>query len=311
MKRFVTLVLVGFIGLAALPQVGFAAVSLSQTNLTVAQGQSLTVYAYGQTGSLYVSTNQNPSVASVSVSGSQITVYGITSGSTWITICDQFGQYTCAMLSVTVSGFGNGTNSTVVGFGQTNPVLAVGQNLSVTLYGGSGSYYLPSYSNSIVQGSINGSTLSLYGATPGTASLSVCSYNGGCSSLNVTVNSGNQYGYSYGTNQNSSAILLQIQQLEALLAQLKSQVSQPVYGGTVLGTSNYKFYSHLGFGSYGSDVTALQQRLIVEGVYSGPVTGYYGILTTAAVRRYQTVRALQLTGTLDTATRAMLNGSWY
>ncbi len=411
MKRLITLILIGFIGLTVLPQVGFAAVSLSQTNVTVSQGQTMILNAYGNNGTIYVTNNQNSSVATVSVSGNQLTVYGNTPGTTWVSVCDQYSSYNCTVLTITVSGYynnqtitlgqsnvslttnqtmlisvsggsgsyyvSNNTNSGVVQatmngssllvtanslsgssvvtvcsssgtsgcatlyvtvntntynngsvtFGQTNPTVAVGQTLSVSLYSGSNysgsnSYYVSSNNNSVVQASVSGSTLSLYGMTPGTTVINVCSYNNsGCGSLTVAVvANGYNNGYPYVSpysSTNSAFILAQIHQLETLLAQLKAQAqpvpypSYPYSGGAVLGVSNYKFYSYVAWGSSGSDVTALQQRLMAEGVYSGPVTGYFGTLTTAAVRRYQSVRGLPLTGVLDTATRAMLNGSWY
>jgi fibronectin type 3 domain-containing protein len=53
-------------------------------------------------------------------------------------------------------------------------------------------------------------------------------------------------------------------------------------------TTQYVFKRSLGLGVEGADVTALQQRLIKEGVYpEARVTGYFGNLTMAAVVRYQ------------------------
>ncbi len=49
-------------------------------------------------------------------------------------------------------------------------------------------------------------------------------------------------------------------------------------------------------GERGAQVTALQQNLREIGVYEGPITGYYGSLTTAAVREFQLARGLQVDG---------------
>jgi peptidoglycan hydrolase-like protein with peptidoglycan-binding domain len=49
-------------------------------------------------------------------------------------------------------------------------------------------------------------------------------------------------------------------------------------------------------GERGAQVTALQQNLREVGVYEGPVTGYYGSLTAAAVREFQLARGLQVDG---------------
>jgi hypothetical protein len=49
-------------------------------------------------------------------------------------------------------------------------------------------------------------------------------------------------------------------------------------------------------------VRELQYRLRWAGVYDGPVTGYFGDLTKAAVQRYQRRAHLSVTGTADRAT---------
>lgn len=49
-------------------------------------------------------------------------------------------------------------------------------------------------------------------------------------------------------------------------------------------------------GSQGTAVSQLQNRLRAVGVYNGPVTGYYGELTEAAVRKFQLSRGLSVNG---------------
>ncbi len=72
-------------------------------------------------------------------------------------------------------------------------------------------------------------------------------------------------------------------------------------------TYSYKFYTPLDIGSSGTDVTALQERLTSEGMYSGPITGYYGALTQAAVKQYQGLHSLSQLGNVGPGTRALLN----
>jgi hypothetical protein len=82
---------------------------------------------------------------------------------------------------------------------------------------------------------------------------------------------------------------------------------------TTISTTNttgiyaYKFVNFLGVGSTGIDVTELQQRLTVEGVYSGAISGYYGPLTKAAVMKYQGLHGIDQFGYVGPGTRAMLN----
>jgi len=77
-------------------------------------------------------------------------------------------------------------------FSQNNISLQVWQNTNIILSGGSGSYYL-STSSSLVGTGINGNIMSLYGNSPGTANLVVCSSYGACGNLYVTVYANNNY----------------------------------------------------------------------------------------------------------------------
>jgi hypothetical protein len=79
--------------------------------------------------------------------------------------------------------------------------------------------------------------------------------------------------------------------------------------GQVLGATTFNFASDLRIGMRNEDVNELQDRLIREGVYSGPVTGYFGPLTLAGIKVYQDKYGISPTGTLDALTRAQLNGS--
>jgi peptidoglycan hydrolase-like protein with peptidoglycan-binding domain len=63
----------------------------------------------------------------------------------------------------------------------------------------------------------------------------------------------------------------------------------------------------LGVGAQGEDVTELQNRLIEAGVYSGPVTGYFGPLTQGAVAAYQRKMGIVDTGFFGPLTRAEIN----
>ena len=62
-------------------------------------------------------------------------------------------------------------------------------------------------------------------------------------------------------------------------------------------------------GSKGSAVTQLQNQLRMAGVYNGPVTGFYGELTEAAVRRFQSSRGISVNGIAGPTTLAALLGN--
>jgi peptidoglycan/xylan/chitin deacetylase (PgdA/CDA1 family) len=76
---------------------------------------------------------------------------------------------------------------------------------------------------------------------------------------------------------------------------------------TVLGASRYNFTRTLILGSRGDEVMELQKRLATEGLYTGPVTGYFGPLTETAVKAYQTKNGLDPAGIVGPKTRAVLN----
>jgi peptidoglycan hydrolase-like protein with peptidoglycan-binding domain len=85
-------------------------------------------------------------------------------------------------------------------------------------------------------------------------------------------------------------------------------VVAPVTGG-VLGASTFIFNMNLRLGMSNNDVRELQIRLTDEGVYTGPITGYFGSLTLKAVKAYQAKKGLPQTGFVGPMTRAVLNGT--
>jgi peptidoglycan hydrolase-like protein with peptidoglycan-binding domain len=86
-------------------------------------------------------------------------------------------------------------------------------------------------------------------------------------------------------------------------------VITPAPTGQVLGVSTFVFNSNLRQGASSDDVKELQQRLTDEGVYTGPITGFFGPLTLKAVKDYQALKGLPQTGYVGPMTREALNGS--
>ncbi len=72
-------------------------------------------------------------------------------------------------------------------------------------------------------------------------------------------------------------------------------------------TSTFTFTQFLDLGGRGDEVTALQQKLTVLGIYSGPVTGFFGPLTAAAVKAFQIAHNIDPKGYVGPATRTALN----
>jgi peptidoglycan hydrolase-like protein with peptidoglycan-binding domain len=67
--------------------------------------------------------------------------------------------------------------------------------------------------------------------------------------------------------------------------------------------SRYKFYVPLTFGSRGEEVMELQKSLSEQGVFSSPISGYYGEATLAAMKRYQSAHGLTSLGNLGSGAR--------
>jgi hypothetical protein len=101
----------------------------------------------------------------------------------------------------------------------------------------------------------------------------------------------------------TSSLAAEIQSLETQLAALQSQVS----GGTTTASTQFDFTEFLSVGSEDAQVTALQEQLTKDGLYTGPITGYFGALTEAAVSQFQAAHGIEVKGYVGPATRAALN----
>ncbi|HUC01526.1 MAG TPA: peptidoglycan-binding domain-containing protein [Candidatus Paceibacterota bacterium] len=251
------------------------ALSVGQTNVTLAPGGSDSVSISGS-GSYYVSSNSNGSVATAAISGDNVVFTGITAGTDDVGVCENTGQ--CATIYVTVTGSPASTGTTVTqstGSGLTlTQVLSAGQGLNILLSGGTEPYSISVAPSSIVSASVNsGDVLTLAGIIPGETSLTVCSANGLCSPVYIDV----------------------------------TAAATATTGATTASSGQYDFTTFLGYGSTGAAVTALQEQLTRDGIYSGPITGYYGDLTTTAVKTFQSDHGISSVGYVGPSTRAALN----
>lgn len=158
-------------------------VSFSTNAPVVAANQSTNVSVYGPTGvQFYVSSNSNPSIVQANLSGTTLTLTGISAGTSAISVCASSG--TCASVTATVSAVAAIGPITL---SQNTLTLQPGSNVAVTVSGGQPPYALVGGSPSIAQAVLSGSTLTVTGVGAGTASLDVCSSGGGCTNLSVTV----------------------------------------------------------------------------------------------------------------------------
>ncbi len=96
--------------------------------------------------------------------------------------------------------------------------------------------------------------------------------------------------------------------LNALPASSAAPAAASLSAAPASTAAGYVFSKFLGLGSSGAEVSALQNKLASLGLYAGPVTGYYGALTQAAVKKFQAAHGLDTFGYVGPGTRAALNG---
>ncbi len=235
--------------------------SFSPSSLNMQVGQTTIVYAQNlSNNSLYLSSNSNTSVASVSVSGTSITVTANNAGYTNVTLCANNGY--CGTFPVNVSGYNYGNGS--ISFSQSSVNLNSNQSTNVTIYGSnnySNSYYISSNSNSsIVSASISGNTIYLYAqGTWGTSNISVCQSGGSnCATLSVTVN-----GYTNTCTYNCGNVLGTSTYGNGQLISLNGTV-YIIYKNTQTAFGNASAFLGLGF-NFNQPISAGYSNLVNSG----------------------------------------------
>ena len=87
-----------------------------------------------------------------------------------------------------------------------------------------------------------------------------------------------------------------------------SSASTGSTGGKVLGAATFNFNNNLHIGMKNDEVKQLQIRLATEGFFKANPTGYFGTVTFAAVKAYQTAHNITpATGFVGPLTRTALN----
>ncbi len=241
----------------------------NQSSVVLSSGQNTTVAILGS-GGYYVAANSNSTVASASISGSNVVISGIQNGTTVLTICQSTAQ--CNTITVTVGTTNSGSSVTTGGALALNPIIEVGHTSKFTLSGGSNSYYNSSPVSSIFSSAVVGSSLTITGKLPGQGQMSICSTGTSCLYFNVTV-----------VNPSSSAAT------------------------SATPSTKHIFTTPLSYGSKGDEVIELQKRLHAEGYFNYEYYPSYGNLTVNAVKKYQQANGLDPLGNLGPATRALLN----
>ena len=255
------------------------ATAVSQASVTVAVGGSATVLAAGGSGGYSVSSN-NTNIATVTlVNGTNLVIVGVVPGTATVSACDT--NNLCAYTSVVVT-----------------PAPVQAPTTTTTSTAPTSVYQFTTY------------------LSPGSQGLDVTALQEVLAALGNF--SGTATGY-YGTATENAVIAFQaahgLSQLGVVGPATRAALNSLASGGTTTSTGTtqagdgYAFSNFLDLASTGTDVTELQKRLTALGIYTGPVTGYFGALTAAAVKSFQTAHGIQAVGYVGPATRAALNGN--
>ncbi len=128
----------------------------------------------------YSSTSGNPAVLGATVSGSALTLMGVSAGTAQLVVLDAVGK------SVTISA----TVGTVAALFTTAPssvAVAVGGTVNYLIGGGTGPYSAASSNPAAAAASVTGSTLNINGIAAGAAQIAVVDATGKSVPVNVTV----------------------------------------------------------------------------------------------------------------------------
>lgn len=153
----------------------------------------------------------------------------------------------------------------VITFSQSNVSLSLGQSVGVTVYGGSGNYYISNNTNpGAVLATVSGNSVNLHGSSSGNSTVTVCgnfaypnSYNSNCGTLFTTV--------SGTTNNNSGSVWF-------------SPSNPTMYAGQSLAVSINSNNSNYAYPSYGSNYYYVSQNSdpsVVSATVAGTVLNLY------------------------------------
>jgi hypothetical protein len=163
--------------------------SQSSVNVSVSNAQNINIYSNNSAlGAYYISSNSNYNNVQASISGSILTVTGMSVGSSTVVVC-QYNTSSCVNLYVTVGS----SNYNNIWFSPSSVNMTSGQTTNVNIYSSGGyysGYYVSSNSNSFVAGAtINGSQLTITAQNSGNTTVMVCQTGNSsvCGNISVTV----------------------------------------------------------------------------------------------------------------------------
>jgi ferredoxin len=274
-------------------------VYLNPNNPTITAGQGLTVSITGYaSGPYYISNNTGSNFVSTAISGNSLILTGLSSGTSNITVCAAGGQ--CGSMLVIISG----SATTASNVAPALSSLTFSSNNAGSSFVGAGTSVAVVFNLnqpvSTAQVKVNGNQILLNGSGTGPYTANYTVTGNESQPIPVVVSFTNASGLSGQASfwiGNGSA--------PAPVASTPSTSSTPA-------ASSYAFNRYLYMGMTelniaDPDVKAMQLRLKADGLYNGPITGYFGPQTKTALVAYQKKHGLSTLGVAGPATRALLN----
>ncbi|MGC9968510.1 MAG: fibronectin type III domain-containing protein [Minisyncoccia bacterium] len=221
------------------------------------------------------------------------------------------GQYAYRVYAMNAAG--TGSPSVIVYATMPVPPSPPGNPTAVAGDGKATVSWLPAYAPSAY--ALPGGVAGYIVTGPGSSSVSVPS---GTLSTTVTgLTNGVSYSF-YVSAQNvagqssavqTNSVVPATSTPQAVVSTSSASSTSPALPANHSSLPAFYFSFALQQGSRGQAVTALQNRLTGAGFYSGPITGYFGLLTKAGVEAYQRAHHVSAIGVVGPLTRAYLNAN--
>lgn len=288
-------------------------ITFSQSPVYLVLGQSAQIINIYGSGSGYSISNPNQNGVTAALNGTSLSLQGFSVGQTTLSICAP--GWLCGSLTVNVVNSGTAVPyqapllpSANSNFSQPPQLtsLSISSNDVLNLFFGANSTININFSvNQMVnnvQVKIAGQQSTVGQGSNGTYSVSYHATGNESLPLPVAIfytNPSGLVGQTYFWIGNSASTVPVSDVSTVSPSQTTSSASYSF--------ANYLYMGMTKLGVSDPDVLALQQRLLKDGYFSGPVSGYFGSVTKTALQAYQKAHGLSPLGVVGPGTRDLLN----
>ena len=277
-------------------------VTFSQTQAYVTPSQTQRIGIYGGS-SYYGLVNTNKDAVTATIDGTNLVLQGLLVGQSTVSVCAD--GLKCGSIIVNVVSSGTALPNQITVPQPVNLNANETPQLSSFSVSANGLQGLFSRTGNVIN--IN------FGITQTVSNVQL-RVDG--TSVTANQNTNGLYYATYTTTGNETIplpVIINFTNSAGLSGQLFAWIGNsstlPVRAASLdtVSSSGQTFYRELKLNMKGSDVSALQTRLKKDGYYSGPITGTFGPLTQAGVKKYQSAHGLKQAGVVGPATQSLLN----